>query len=279
VRFLLRPGWLAFIALVVGFAVACYTLLAPWQFGREEQREAQERAIAAADAAPPVPLAELVPAGAGVGPELEWRKVTVTGTFLPDAEAVVRLRTFDGKPAVEVLTPMRLDDGRVVAVDRGYAPVDGGRAVPAFPAPPTGTVTVTARLRPDQADPSDRPVVRGEGPPQLYAADSRVLGATTGLALVPGILQLPPGQPGVLAPVEVGPTVASAAPFTNFSYALQWLTFGLIALVALGYFIRLEMLQRRARGRRGARGDVRRALAGDEPADGETPLADRYGRP
>ena len=44
-RFLLRPGWLAFIALVVGFAVACYTLLAPWQFGREDQREAQERAI------------------------------------------------------------------------------------------------------------------------------------------------------------------------------------------------------------------------------------------
>ena len=51
-RFLLRPGWLAFIALVVGFAVACYALLAPWQFGREEQREAQERAIASADATP-----------------------------------------------------------------------------------------------------------------------------------------------------------------------------------------------------------------------------------
>jgi cytochrome oxidase assembly protein ShyY1 len=85
---------------------------------------------------------------------------------------------------------------------------------------------------------------------------------------VPGILQLPDGQPGVLQPVEVGATVASAAPFTNFSYALQWLTFGLVALVALGYFIRLEMLQRRSGGRRGgARADVRRALAGDEPAD------------
>ncbi|HSU11263.1 MAG TPA: SURF1 family cytochrome oxidase biogenesis protein, partial [Pseudonocardia sp.] len=110
-RFLLRPGWLAFIALVVGFAVACYTLLAPWQFGREDQREAQERAIATADATPAVPLAELVPAGSGVTPELEWRQVTVTGTYLTDAEAVVRLRTLDGRPAVEVLTPMRLDDG------------------------------------------------------------------------------------------------------------------------------------------------------------------------
>ena len=115
-RFLLRPGWLAFIALVVGFAVACYALLAPWQFGRERQREAQEQAIATADATPPVPRAELVPQGAAVTPELEWRQVTVTGSYLAEAEAVVRLRSLDSKAAVEVLTPMRLDDGRVVAV-------------------------------------------------------------------------------------------------------------------------------------------------------------------
>ena len=260
-RFLLRPGWLAFIALVVGFAVACYTLLAPWQFGREEQREAQERAIATADATPPVPLAQLVPPGSAVTPEQQWRQVTITGSYLPDAEAVVRLRTLDGKPAVEVLTPMRLDDGRVVAVDRGLTPADAGRA---FPAAPAGTITVTARLLPDQPDPAARPVVRGEGPPQLYAADSRVLATTAGLDLVPGILLLPAGQPGVLAPIPVGPTVAEAAPFTNFSYALQWLTFGLIALVALGYFIRLEMLQRRGKPPRARRTEVRRALAGDD---------------
>jgi cytochrome oxidase assembly protein ShyY1 len=265
VRFLLRPGWLAFVVLVVGFAVACYTLLAPWQFGRQKQKDAQEHAIAVADATPPVPLAALVPAGAGVTPDLEWRQVTLTGTYLAAAEAVVRLRVHDGNPAVEVLTPMRLDDGRVVAVDRGYAPVAGGQATAVVPPPPTGAVTVTARLRTDQTDPAHRAVVRGAGPPQLYAADSRVLATTSGLALVPGILQLPAGQPGVLVPVEVGPTVDNGAPFTNFSYALQWLTFGLVALVALGYFIRLEVLQRRAGAdRRSARDDLRRALAGDD---------------
>jgi cytochrome oxidase assembly protein ShyY1 len=269
VRFLLRPGWLAFIALVVGFAVACYALLAPWQFGREEQREAQVRAIATADATPPVPLAQLVPAGSAVSPELEWRQVSITGSYLPEDEAVVRLRTLDGKPAVEVLTPMRLDDGRVVAVDRGLAAVTDGGAVAVYPTAPEGTVTVTARLRADQPDPSDRPVVRGEGAPQLYAADSRVLGATAGLDIVPGLLQLPAGQPGVLTPVPVGPTVADAAPFTNFSYALQWLTFGLIALVALGYFIRLEVLQRRGGDRRARRTEVRRALAGDDVPPGQ----------
>ena len=44
-RFLLRPGWLALIVAVVGFVVACYTYLAPWQFGREAARGAQQQAI------------------------------------------------------------------------------------------------------------------------------------------------------------------------------------------------------------------------------------------
>jgi cytochrome oxidase assembly protein ShyY1 len=203
-----------------------------------------------------------------VGPDVEWRRVVATGTYLPEAEAVVRLRVADGKPAVEVLTPLRLDDGRIVTVDRGWVAVTNGQQTPAYPAPPAGSVTVIARLRPDQADPSDRPVVRGDGPPQLYAVDSRVLGATTGLDLTPGHLQLEDGAPGVLGPLPVTANVGGAAPFTNFSYALQWLTFGLIALVALGYFIRLEVLQRRGRrDRRGARADLRRALAGDEAED------------
>jgi cytochrome oxidase assembly protein ShyY1 len=64
----------------------------------------------------------------------------------------------------------------------------------------------------------------------------------------------------------VAPTAGGDAPFTNFSYALQWLTFGVIALVALGYFVRLELLQRRGGDRRADRAALRRALAGeDEP--------------
>jgi cytochrome oxidase assembly protein ShyY1 len=289
VRFLLRPGWLAFIALVVGFAVACYALLAPWQFGREDQREAQERAIAAADAAPPVPFAALVPAGAAVAPADRWRRVTLTGTYVPEGEAVLRLQVVDGKPAVEVLTPFRLDDGRVVTVDRGWVEVTSGQDVPAYAAPPAGPQTVTARLRPDEADPRGRAAVTGARVPQVYAVDARVLGPLTGLPLVSGSVQLdgtdPAAAPGLLGPLAVTSDVGGGAPFTNFSYALQWLTFGLIALVALGYFIRLEVLQRREHGPRAGRAArrdaLRRALNGDdEPGDppGETPLADRYGR-
>lgn len=259
-RFLLRPGWLALIAAVLAFVVACYTFLAPWQFGREAQRQAQQQAIETADEVPPVPLAQLSPPGTGVEQALEWRRVEVTGEYLPDAQGLVRLRVVDGHPAVEVLTPFRTVEGRLLVVDRGTVETTSGAVTPDIPAPPAGEVTLTARLRVDQTDPEGR-VLDEAGFPQLYVVDSGLLGAATGLALEPGYLQLAADQPGVLGAIPVAPS-SGGAPFTNLSYALQWITFGLIALLALGYFIRLELLQRR--GRRPDRTALRRALAGDD---------------
>jgi cytochrome oxidase assembly protein ShyY1 len=272
VKFLLRPGWIALVVAVVGFAVAAFTLLAPWQFGREAQRDAQQRAIDAASATAPVRLAELVPPGESATSEDEWRQVTLTGNYLPDREGLVRLRVVDGQPAFEVLTPFRTDEGRTVVVNRGSITAASGSVVPDYPPPPAGPVTLTARLRLDETDPQGRAAIEDDGHRQIYAASSRAMAAATGLALEPGFLQLAPGQPGVLRPLDVAPTAGGDAPFTNFSYALQWLTFGVIALVALGYFVRLELLQRRntkqGTDRRADRAALRRALAGeDEPAD------------
>jgi cytochrome oxidase assembly protein ShyY1 len=268
VRFLLRPGWLALITTVTLFVIACYAVLAPWQFGREADRDAQQQALDTASTIAPAPLAQVLPPD-GVTAAVEWRQVSVTGTYLADAEAVVRLRVYDGKPAFEVLTPLRTTDGRVVAVDRGYAPAASGAAVPAYAAPPTGEVTLTARLRIDETDPEHRPAFTADGHRQLYVTDARTLAAATGLPMTSGYLALGAGQPGVLAPLPVVPDAAqSAAPFTNLSYALQWLTFGAIAVFALVYFVRLEMLQRKPRDapprRNTRRAALRRDLAGEE---------------
>ncbi len=171
-RFLLRPGWLALIAAVLAFVVACYTFLAPWQFGREEQREAQQAAIEQATATPPAPLAEVAPDG--ITPAVEWRRVVLTGTYVPEAQGLVRLRVVDGRPAVEVLTPFRTTDGRVLVVDRGTVETTSGAVTPDIAAPPSGEVEVAGRLRVDQTDPEGR-VLREGGAVQLYAVDSRLL--------------------------------------------------------------------------------------------------------
>jgi cytochrome oxidase assembly protein ShyY1 len=278
VRFLLRPAWLALITTVTLFVIACYALLAPWQFGREAQRDAEQHTLDAASLIAPAPLAQVLPTG-GVTAAVDWRQVTVTGTYLADDEGLVRLRVYDGKPAFEVLTPLRASDGRIVAVDRGFVTAESGAVVPSYAAPPSGEVTITARLRVDETDPDHRPAFTANEHRQLYVTDSRTLAGATGLPIAEGYLALAADQPGVLNPLPVEPAAAqSAAPFTNFSYALQWLTFGAIAVFALVYFVRLEMLQRQSAAgtsrktsaRRADRAAFRRELAGEDepPEDG-----------
>ncbi|WP_068798835.1 SURF1 family cytochrome oxidase biogenesis protein [Pseudonocardia sp. HH130630-07] len=280
-RFLLRPGWLAFIGVVCAFVVVCYTLLAPWQFGREAERDAQNRAIAAADAAPAEPYARFVPAGSGVTAADVWHRAELTGTYEPAAETLVRLRVVDGAPAYEVLTPLRLADGRLVVVNRGSVAAGEGASVPDFAPAPPGEVTVEGRLRLDENDPQGRAPLFEGGTRQIYAADSRALAAATGTTPVPGVVSLESGQAGVLTPIPVEPP-GGGAPFSNFSYALQWLTFGVVALVALVIFVRLELLQRR--GKRERTGSLRDQLSGRDgygatqaDADAGSPGADGTG--
>lgn len=270
-RFLFKPGWVAFILVVVGFAVACYTLLAPWQFRRNAEREAQNAAIAASYANPPAPLTTLVP-GAAPTPDVEWRQAVVEGSYLPREEAVVRLRTVEGRPAFEVLTAFRTTDGRTIAVDRGYVRpgTSAGRQVEAYPPAPEGTVRLTGRIRLDETDPRNREPFVADGVHQLYAADSRLLARATGQQLSGGYLELIDGQPGVLGVLPL--PESDSGPF--LSYAWQWLTFGAMALFGLVYFIRLELLQRRER-RAGGQTD---GPSGEEDTEAPDPLAQRYGK-
>jgi cytochrome oxidase assembly protein ShyY1 len=234
-RFLLRPGWLALTALVLIFAAVCFTLLSPWQFRRHEERSTTNDALAASANAAPVSIDTALPDGQEPGPRTEWRPVKVTGRYLTGDEVVARLRTVLGEAAFEVLTPFRLTDGSIVLVDRGYVrPVQGDQAVavPNFATPPSGTVTLTARLRADERDPRNRPPERRDGRLQVYAVGAGVVEHATGLDIRPGYLQLDDQSPGVLSALPLPET--DSGPF--LSYALQWIAFGSMALLAWLYF-------------------------------------------
>jgi cytochrome oxidase assembly protein ShyY1 len=244
VRFLLKPGWLAFIAVVIAFAVCCYTLLAPWQFRRNREQQALNQAIAASYAHAPQPLHTLVSPGSVPSPGIEWRQASARGEYLPRDQVLVRLRTVDGDPAYEVLTAFRTEDGRTIAVDRGYVRPNSVNRLEPVPPAPSGTVTVTGRIREDESDGKRRPPIQQDGTTQIYAVSSQTLGAITHQRVDPGYLLLVADQPGGLGVLPLPPT--TDGPF--LSYAWQWLTFGLMALFGLGYFIRLELLQRRGGG-------------------------------
>ncbi|HEY6425413.1 MAG TPA: SURF1 family cytochrome oxidase biogenesis protein [Pseudonocardiaceae bacterium] len=265
-RFLLRPGWVALTAVVICFAVAAFTLLAPWQFRRAAERAEQNAAIERSFGTPPQPLRTVLAAHSAPAQGTEWRQVVITGHYLPSAETVARLRTVQGEPAYEVLVPLQLADGSSVLVDRGYLRPAEGVRVPGYPTAPDGEVTVTGRLRADELDPQGGAVVQQDGHRQVYAVSTRTVGAATGVRLDPGYVQLVEGAPGVLSDLPL-PQLDSGP---SFAYALQWLAFGAMAPLGLVYF-----------GWREATGWRREEWSPDTDDPHDPPvavLADRYGR-
>ncbi len=54
--FLLRPQWLALYVVVIAFAYLCFTVLAPWQLGKNTKTSRENGQISHSLSADPVPV-------------------------------------------------------------------------------------------------------------------------------------------------------------------------------------------------------------------------------
>jgi cytochrome oxidase assembly protein ShyY1 len=258
--FLVSPGWIGVILAVLAFSAACFFILAPWQFGRNAERTAQNNAVDASITAPAVPVAELMSTSAQPPGDVAWRVVTATGEFDAARQVQVRLRQDEnGNPVSEVIAPFRMANGQTLLVDRGYVSFTDVRNDVPIAALPTGQVTITGRVQDEQTDPSNRqPLVVGDHV-EAYAINvAAVGGAAPKEVFLQGYIQLTDGSPGVLTPIELPQT--DSGPF--LSYALQWEAFGIIALIGLGVFIYREIADPRPPDERDQPGD---SVASDTP--------------
>lgn len=268
--FLLRPGWLALFVVVIAFAYLCFTVLAPWQLGKNTRTSRENTQIADSLKADPVAVTSLLPHQDSAAPDDQWRRVTASGHYLPDSQVLARLRVVDGDPAYEVLVPFAVDGGPTVLVDRGYVRPEQGTRVPAIASTPKGTVNITARLRDSETAPPGKSPFREGGAQQVYAIDTAQIAGVTGVPLAGSYLQLVEDQPGALS--VSGLPHLDSGPF--LSYGIQWIAFGILAPIGLGYFVFAEIRQRR-RDRAAERAAQAAPAA---PLTPEQKLADRYGR-
>ena len=104
----------------------------------------------------------------------------------------------------------------------------------------------------------------------MYSINTAQISAVTGVPLAGSYLQLVEDQPGGLGVIAL--PHLDAGPF--LSYGIQWIAFGIIAPIGLGYFVYSEVRQRR---REKAAKDAADA-APSAPLTTEEKLADRYGR-
>ncbi len=228
--FLLTRRWLLF-ALTVGIlAYGCWWL-GEWQFGRLDQRRAQNVVVERNLSREPIPVTDVLAPSRPVGDEDEWTRVSARGSYLEQDSVVVRYQTREGAPGVDVVTPLRLEGtDTAVLVDRGWLSTqNAGTAQVDAPAAPTGTVQVTGWVR---ADATGDATEVDDG--STRAISSTVIEDALGIRLLGGFLDLDTENPAAATSLlTTEPPDLSEGP--HFFYGLQWWFFGALALFGFGY--------------------------------------------
>jgi cytochrome oxidase assembly protein ShyY1 len=243
-RFALTPKWIIRHVLVVAL-VATMIALGFWQLRRLDEKSTYKHLVEARQEQPVVEVTDLLPVDAAVDDEavdaVLYRSVRSTGTYADDDTVVVENRTLNGAPGGWVLTPLRLDDGPVVIVNRGFVGFDRDGAIVAPPAP-SGTVQVEGLVFPSQRRGSFGPADRCAGE-VLVRVDLDCYATRLGYDVLPAWVQLVTSDPAEPAPARDAPALLALGPPTpdegpHLSYAVQWFIFSTIA--AGGYVLLLR---------------------------------------
>ncbi len=142
------------------------------------------------------------------------RRVVARGVYDFTAERTWPGRSFDGTPGVALITPLRLADGAVVLVDRGWVP-----------SPDAFHVDQGAYREPDHAT--------AEG---IALVPPRGRGDVDPTGFLPFVIQLQTAAPSRGLPRRWRAPALDNGP--HLSYAIQWFSFAIIALVGTAVLIR-----------------------------------------
>lgn len=230
-RRLLEPRWLIAHLLVVAVAIL-FVFLGFWQLDRLGQRRVEnavgERRITSA----PEQLDTLLSSTDDLE-SLRFRRVTASGTFDPGNEALIRSQVRRGTAGFHVITPLVVEDGDAVLVNRGWVPLTMDTVPVTEASPPTGVVTVEGWIEKTQ----QRPPLGPEDPPEgrletLNRVDIKRISQQVPMSLAP-VYIVAIGDQGTDLPVPVDqPEFADLGP--HLAYAIQWFGFATVAVV--GYF-------------------------------------------
>ena len=201
--------------------------LGTWQVQRLQWKEALLARLAAAEQAPPVPLAEDAP------PE-PWTRLSVTGRLDYTREALLGAEVRGNRMGATLVTPLFRPGAPPLLVLRGWVPTEGSPTVER----PEGELTLTGYLRP--AEPAglmaapDDPARR-----RFYSFDPALLGPALDLAQVApyGLALL-----GEAAPTRL-PQPATALPRPDNPHLGDAGTWDGLALTLLG--VALALARRR----------------------------------
>lgn len=127
--------------LCVGTLLCVLVALGCWQWERGRAK-AQLLATASVQGAQPTLELDACPAARAL-----YRQARARGVYQGRRQVLVDNRIQNGQPGYEVVTPLRLDSGQILAINRGWVPLGESRGVLPHVPVPEGRQTVTGELR------------------------------------------------------------------------------------------------------------------------------------
>jgi len=224
------------ITFIVLAICAVFVRLGFWQLSRLQERLAFNAHYFEVRAMPPL---DLNTASSADLTTMEYRNVTVTGKF-DSQNQVVLLNQYNDKNVLgyHLLTPLLLDNGSAVLVERGWIPADGNKSPSDWHQyDQAGEVTLSGILRLGQAAPE----LGGVPNPTLtpgqtrldfwYLIDLNRIGQQLPYPLLPVYVQPNVDAADTRPPIPFQPDVdTSNGP--HLSYAIQWFSFATILFLA-----------------------------------------------
>jgi cytochrome oxidase assembly protein ShyY1 len=246
-RFVLTPKWLGFHALTWLLLIPAFIGLGQWQRDLWKDRADAQGLVYQKLAAAPVPVDTADPAGHTVPQSEQWRTVTATGRYDVAAALMVRNRSQNENPGWYVVVPLVLQDGSAVLVNEGWVgevtTSDDPTLAPPTPPMPTGQVTVTGSMQPDETTSTTR--IRDDSallPPHEIALISKAdVAGRVPFQLRDGSIQLTGSSPAETAAAAAQPVPGPSYDNTMYiAYMIQWWVFALVMPVTWLLLIRRE---------------------------------------
>ena len=232
-RILLRPRIVALTIACVA-AIVVMVNLALWQYDRHEERREFNATLTTRFNEDPVRLEDLLDKTSDLA-QLEWLPAIVVGEYLPtESLSVVNVSQY-GQAGFDPVTPLRLADGRLVLINRGFVPLASQ-----FPDPPSGEVTVVGRVRLSAerrtgavTDPASGRLteVQRIDIPRI----AQQLEADTVPVYLEALTSTPADDPALSQIADPDFTLGP-----HLSYVVQWLVFSLFVVVGWVFVVRRE---------------------------------------
>jgi surfeit locus 1 family protein len=233
----LTAGWWMTALTLVG--VLLFGQLGRWQWHRADEKRALISAYSAGGADFASSLGTR-----STGELPRYTQVRVHGRYETTHQFLLDNISHAGRAGYQVLTPFRLDDGRLLLVNRGWVPLPGGSRdlLPDLSLPEPGAINIGGRL-------DSLPVAAvsaGNAAPGADAAWPRRTSFPTQAQLESALGQQVEARQLLLGESEPHGylrdwqgTIIGFGPERHVAYALQW--WGLAALIAFLYlFMNLE---------------------------------------